>query len=405
MNQYTYTAYDVAGAKHQGEISAVDLRSAQFKIKEMGLIPVKLDVLSALQKSVSSRFQILARIKPGLSDVEFFSSQMAMLLKNGIRIDKALGTTVKTIRNVQFKRAAVQIHNEIRSGIALSRSLEKFPDIFDPMYISIASIGEATGKLAGAFEQIAANLSFRKNVRSKTRQALIYPSVIFMVCVLSIVFIFNFVVPKFEVLFSGMKTLPIYTELLLTISRFFTEYQWWLLGVAIAVPIWVKQMNKIQTVKSLMDMLLINIPVVRYLSYSLENLRFVSSMAILLKSGILLVDALGYAIRSIGNVRVQKQLISARGEVKQGRKLSEALTRTGFLPEIYIGVIEVGEQTGNLTEIFSDMEARFKDDYENRLAAMITLLEPIMILVMGLIVGSVVVIMLLSIVSVNDLNF
>jgi type II secretory pathway component PulF len=219
------------------------------------------------------------------------------------------------------------------------------------------------------------------------------------------VFIFNFVVPKFEILFSGMKTLPIYTEILLTVSRYFTEYQWWILIIVIGIPLWIKQMNRIQAVKSLLDMMLIKIPILRYLSYSLENLRFVSSMAILLKSGILLVDALGYSIRSIGNVRVQKQLLSARGEVKQGKKLSEALARTDFLPDIFIGVIEVGEQTGNLTEIFTDMETRFKDDYENRLSAMITLLEPIMILVMGIIVGSVVVIMLLSIVSVNDLSF
>jgi type II secretory pathway component PulF len=219
------------------------------------------------------------------------------------------------------------------------------------------------------------------------------------------VFIFNFVVPKFEVLFAGMKTLPIYTDILLTVSRYFTQYQWWILILVIGIPLWVKQMKRFQTVKSMLDMLMIKIPVLRYLSYSLENLRFVSSMAILLKSGILLVDALGYSIRSIGNERIQKQLLSARGEVKQGKKLSDALARTGFLPDIFIGVIEVGEQTGNLTEIFTDMENRFKDDYENRLSAMITLLEPIMILVMGIIVGSVVVIMLLSIVSVNDLNF
>jgi len=316
-----------------------------------------------------------------------------------------LGTTVKTIKNLKFKRAVTQIHGDIRSGMALSRALEKFPDIFDPMYVSISSIGEATGKLALAFEQIAANLAFRKNVLSKTRQALIYPSVIFMVCILSIVFIFNFVVPKFEVLFAGMKSLPIYTDILLTVSRVFTQYQWLILVLVVGIPLWVKQMNKIVFVKALLDTLMIKTPVLRYLAYSLENLRFVSSMAILLKSGVLLVDALGYSIRSIGNRRIQMQLLSARDEVRQGKKLSETLARTGFLPDIFIGVIEVGEQTGNLTEIFTDMEDRFKDDYEHRLNGMITLLEPIMILVMGLIVGSVVVIMLLSIVSVNDLNF
>ena len=405
MNQYSYTAYDISGVRHQGEISAGNIQSAQNKIKEMGLVPIKLKSLSALQARVSSKFQILERIKPGLSDVEFFSSQMSLLLKNGIRIDKALETTIKTIRNLKFRRAAIQIHGDIRSGSHLSQALQKFPDIFDPMYISIASIGEATGKLSDAFEQIAANLGFRKSVRSKTRQALIYPSVIFMVCMLSIVFIFNFVVPKFEVLFSGMKTLPVYTDILLTVSRFFTKYQWLIVVLMAGIPIWLKQMNRIPFVKFLMDTLMTKIPVLRYLLYSLENLRFVSSMAILLKSGVLLVDALGYSIRSIGNHTIQKQLQSARDEVKQGRKLSEALLKTGFLPDIFIGVIEVGEQTGNLAEIFNDMENRFKNDYELRLNGMITLLEPIMILVMGLIVGSVVVIMLLSIVSVNDLNF
>ncbi len=405
MQQYNYTAYDTSGVRRQGEVSAVNLESAQAKVKELGLVPVRLEVLSALQNQMSVQFQILQRIKPGLSDVEFFSSQMSLLLKNGIRVDKALGTTIKTIRNLKLKRAATQIHNEIRSGLALSRSLEKFPDIFDPMYVSIASIGEATGKLADAFGQIALSLGFRKSVLSKTRQALIYPAVIFSVCVLSIVFIFNFVVPKFEVLFAGMKKLPVYTEILLTVSRHFTRYQWWILLLVVGIPLWLRQMKRIHLIRVALDMLLIKIPVLRYLSYSLENLRFVSSMAILLKSGVLLVDALNYAIRSVGNYRLQKQLLSARDDVRQGRKLSESLAKTGFLPDIYIGVIEVGEQTGNLTEIFSDMEDRFKENYEQRLNGMITLLEPIMILVMGLIVGSVVVVMLLSIVSVNDINF
>lgn len=405
MQQYNYTAYDSSGVRRQGEISAVNLASAQSKIKELGLVPIKLESPSALETRISLQFQIFQRIKPGLSDVEFFSSQMSLLLKNGIRVDKALGTTVKTIRNLKFKRAATQIHNDIRSGLPLSRALEKFPDIFDPMYISIASIGEATGKLADAFGQIALSLAFRKNLRAKTQQALIYPAVIFMVCVMSIVFIFNFVVPKFEVLFAGMKSLPVYTSILLTASRYFTRYQWWILALVVGIPLWLRQMKRIYFIRVAVDMLLIKIPVLRYLSYALENLRFVSSMAILLKSGVLLVDALNYAIRSVGNHRLQKQLQSARDDVRQGKKLSESLARTGFLPDIYIGVIEVGEQTGNLMEIFTDMENRFKDNYEQRLNGMITLLEPVMILVMGLIVGSVVVVMLLSIVSVNDINF
>jgi type II secretory pathway component PulF len=155
----------------------------------------------------------------------------------------------------------------------------------------------------------------------------------------------------------------------------------------------------------MIDRLLLNIPVVRPLCYTLENFRFSSSLAILLKSGVVLSDAFDYAVRSIGNVFLQKQLMLVTKEIKQGQKLSAAMAKTGFLPDIFEGLLEVGEQTGNLGEVFSEIETRMRDRYEDSVTSLITLIEPVMILVMGLIVGSVVVVMLLSMVSISDIDF
>jgi len=260
-------------------------------------------------------------------------------------------------------------------------------------------IGEATGRLADAFSELSANLAFHKEVASKTRQALIYPCVIFIVCILSVVFLFNFVVPRFETLFSRMANPPLATQMLLHLSWFFRKTQWGFLAGAFVLPI------RNPVFRSMGDELMLRLPISRKLAYTLENLRFASSMSILLHNGVLLVDALEYAIQSIGNHQIRKRLLTVRNEVKQGQRLSDAMNRTGFLPDIYSGVLEVGEQAGNLVDVFRDMEQRTRTSYEQSLTNLITLIEPVMIVVMGGVVGSIVVVMLLSIVSLQQMPF
>jgi type II secretory pathway component PulF len=147
------------------------------------------------------------------------------------------------------------------------------------------------------------------------------------------------------------------------------------------------------------------LPLVKNLSHTLENLRFASALSILLANGVTLSDGLEHAIEAVSNKHIKKRLTSVKSRVRQGESLSETLASVGFLPAAFDGLVEVGEQTGDLKEIFQEMESRLKINYENQVAALITLIEPAMILLMGLIVGSIVVALLLSIVSVNDIVF
>lgn len=403
MKKFVYTAYDGAGARHQGELSAINTESAKFKLKELGLIPVKIAHVDIAANKVNEFLQFNRR--PRFADVEILTSQLSLLLKNGIKIDRALETAKKGIKNNRLAKIVDKVCDDVRRGTPLSVSFEKNPDVFDPLYVSIVRIGEATGRLADVFADLAANLNFRQKISVKTRQAMIYPSIIFIVCVLSVLFIFNFIVPKFMVLFSSMENLPIYTDILLGVSDIFRRYQFIMLIAIVGFSILMVRIRKKDRFRRLMDVVILRIPITRQLCYTLENLRFTSSLAILLKSGVVLAEALDYALRSIGNIFLRKQLMIVKDEIKQGRKFSAAMAKTGFLPDVFDGLMEVGEQTGNISEVFSEMEKRLRSLYEERVTALITIIEPIMILFMGLIVGSVVVVMLLSMVSINDINF
>lgn len=403
MREFTYTAYDETGGRRQGEITAASLESARFKLKERGLVPVQVDHVDATADRISTFLRFNRR--PGSADVEILTSQLSLLLGNGIKIDRALENARKGIKNNRLRKIVSQVYEDIKRGTPLSLALEKNPDVFDPLYVSVVRIGETTGRLGDIFSQLAANLSFKQKVAAETRQAMIYPAIISLVCLLSVLFILNFIVPKFSVLFSSMKNLPIYTDILLKASHICRKYQLVIPGAAAGLFFLAARLKKKAYFKKQLDILVLKVPVVRRLCYTLENLRFTSSLSILLKSGVVLSEALDYAVQSVGNLAIRKQLLIVKNEIKQGGKFSEAMTRTGFLPEIFAGLLEVGEQTGNLAEVFSEMEQRLKSQYEGQVANLITIIEPLMIIFMSLVVGSIVAIMLLSMVSVNDINF
>ncbi|MBN1225976.1 MAG: type II secretion system F family protein [Deltaproteobacteria bacterium] len=403
MGKFIYVAYNNSGVRQEGELSVNDIEAAKYKLRDLGLIPV---TINETGKPVSRVFDVVSlRRRPGFSDIELLTSQLSLLLKNGIKIDRALETVKKGIKNKILEKAVNKIYAEVRRGMPLSSAMEGFPDFFPPMYTGIVRVGEATGKLPYVFENLALNLNFQQKIRSKMRQAIIYPTVIFFVCLLTIIFLFNFIIPKFSSIFVSMKDLPLYTDFLLMFSSFFRRYQFIMLGGIIVILAIGTRAKRAQQVHAIVDMLSIRLPLIKQLSYAVENLRFVSSLAILLKSGVMLTEALDYAVKSINNSFLRRTLLVLKGDVRQGKQLSESIAKTGFLPDIFKGIIEAGEKTGSLPDVFSELEGRLKTIYEERVNILITILEPAMIIFMGLVVGSVVVVMLLSMVSVSDISF
>jgi len=405
MQSFQYKAYDKAGAVQQGDITALSMESARQKLKDQGLTPVAVHLRVETDTTLDRLLRRGGSRRPGLDEIEFWTSQMALLLHNGVKVDRALGIARKTVAGRQLKDITTRIYEEVRTGTPMGSALRRHPEVFDGLFVGVVDIGEATGRLAEAFTELSTNLSFRKAMASRTRQAMAYPGVIMGVCLLSVVFIFNFVVPRFEPLFRKMADPPLATRLLLQTADLFTRYQWVGLVVLILSPFLLLRLVKIPASRLVLDNLALRMPITRRLVYTAANLRFASAMAMMLNSGVLLADALGYAVATIGNSGIRHRLITLRESVRRGTPLSEAMARTEFLPKTYEGIIDVGEEAGRMAEVFKDMEVRMRTEYEQRLTSLITFIEPLMIIGMGILVGGIVVIMILSTVSLNEISF
>ena len=338
------------------------------------------------------------------ADVEQSTNQLATLLENGLRINDAVEILIDTAPSPALANVWQLVFSDVQAGTSLYQALSKFPESFDILYLEMTNIAENTGTLPKVFRSLADNLAFQRDLKSKTIQALIYPLIIFMVCLSAIFAIFNFVIPNMESVFASAKNLPGYTQWLLDSSHFVSENNLLILltlvGFVVAiVTLW----NQASTRTTLLSFIA-RLPLLGTMFDKAEQIRFCSAMSLTLQSGLNLSDSLLLSIKTLSSISNKQQLEQARLKVDTGAPLAKSLTDSHFLDRISLSLIKVGEQSGTLDHSFSEVTRRAKSDFESWMMKMTSLLEPLLIMVMGAIVGGVVVVMLLSIVSVNDLS-
>ena len=297
------------------------------------------------------------------------------------------------------------MHDAVRSGESLSDARATENEVFNSLYINLVQLGESSGTLPKIFARLAEDIKFQSELKSKITQALTYPAAIFLVCIFCIVFIFNYIVPQMSGLFEGMPEIPTYTAFLLGASAWMISYQWLLLvgisGLVLGVMAALKTRSGARRIN---DGLML-VPGIRNVSILIERIRFNSAIAMMLEAGILIDRCLEMAVGSVKNKSVQQDLIVAKNRVKKGDTLSNALRASPLFPDFALSLIEVGEESGHLEPVFSELSSRSRREFESWVDRMTSLLEPLLILFMGGVVGGVVVTMLLSIVSVNDVGF
>jgi type II secretory pathway component PulF len=277
--------------------------------------------------------------------------------------------------------------------------------VFNPLYLNLVRLGEATGTLPTIFSRLAEDIKFQSELRQRVSQALVYPGVILFVCVLCILFVFNYIVPQMSGLFDGMPEIPFYTEMLLSSSEWVIRYQWLVfMGIFFAsflLMVGLRDPNKARRI----DGLVMRLPGLSKFITLTERIRFNTAIALTLESGVLIDRSLEMAVGSVKNRQLKAGLILAKDRVKKGDSLSRALATSPIYDEVSLSLVEVGEESGELGAVFGEISSRSRREFESSVQRMTSLLEPALILVMGGIVGGVVVVMLLSIVSVNDVGF
>jgi len=401
MAFYKYQAYDSEGKKYDDEIEADSEKDALVLLHKNNLFvsTIKLKIQQG-----NTEFGLLNASTINLKQLGYLTSELGLLLKNGVKIDKGLSILSHNNTTGPINELLTSLLSDIRNGMALSESMQKQENVFTPLYINLVKLGEASGNLPNIFEQLSKDLYFQQELKEKIIQALTYPIIIFTVCLLCILFVFNYIVPQMSGLFAGMTDLPNYTIVLLSLSDWFRKYQFLLLISTPILFIFLYKMRKNSRWQMRYYALAMRLPFIKSIMINAEQIRFNSSLAMMSDAGVALDKAMLLSAQSVRNLNLKQELLSAQQKIRKGAKLSETLSKSPLYPSFSVSLLEVGEESGDLGPVFDELSTRAKSEFQSAIKKVTTILEPLLILVMGGIVGSVVVTMLLSIISVNDIG-
>jgi type II secretory pathway component PulF len=403
QEQFHYTGFDAAGSAVDGTVDAASLAQARAELRDRKIL------VSEIRPAAESRNWReslgLGEQKIGLGQLEIITAELALLLENGVRIDRGLEILRRGSSNPSTRRLLGELLESLKKGNQLSVAAAESPQVFDPLYVNLLALGEASGRLADVFRSLADDLGFRRDVRQKVITAVTYPLVILTVCIISLLFIFNFVVPNLASLFEGYAELPWYTNALMGTSAFMQRYQLLLGGVLVAIVVGVFYLPRWPALQIAWHEFAAGAPVLGASIAMVERIRLTGGMAMMLEAGVPVDRALQLASSSIKSTPIKRELVVALAKLRQGEGISSVLRQTRLFPDFYASLLEVGEESGALAPVFTEIARRSRQGFAEWTQRFTSLLEPALILFMGLMVGAVVVVIMLSITAITGAAF
>lgn len=392
MPLFRYKAKTSEGVLLEEVIEATDHKAVITHLQSKGCFP--LTIAEEKKRSAVVSF----RRRPGLNELVVFSRQMAELLKGGLSLSRALELAAKQTENQDFKVIISDVREKLQKGSSFSVALAEHGNVFNPLYTGIVKAGEAGGSMEQSMERIASYLKQELELRAKIKTAMAYPLAMLFVGVLTVVFLLMFVIPKFTILFSDVEhVLPLPTRVLMAMSSIVSH--WWLIILtgAILLAVLLKRYSVSPAGRYALDKIKIGFPVVGTVVREEMTVRFTRTLGILLANGIPMDNALDMVKRAVGNEIFSADIERIHGEIKTGRGLVESLAASKTFPPVLSDLIAAGEEVGSLENSLQEISSTYESRVENNLRAATSLLEPAIILLMGLVVGFIVVAMLLPI--------
>ena len=409
MATYSYKATDSAGKIVTGVLEADEEKKVVAELQTRGLIPIRIAPAKGNGKrfgmNVSEQFLGLFQ---GVSskDVMAFTQDLATLLEAGLPVDRALSLLIESAEKERFKMVVKNILKTVQGGGYLSDALAKHPKAFTSFYVSMVRAGEAGGVLEAVLSRLGEFLESAQELKDYIKSAMVYPVFLVGVGGVSIIILLTFVIPKFSIIFSDMgQTIPLSTQFLLGISHLLQSYWWAILAVLGTGYFFLRKYLKTPAGRLKFDRKKMTFPVVGELIKKIEVARFARTLGTLTKSGVPILQALMLVKDIMGNKVVSAAMGNVYTRVKEGDRLSKPLRDTGIFPPLAIQMITVGEETGRLDRMLLRVAESYEKMVRNTVKRLISLLEPTMILAMGLVVGFVVVSMLMAVFSMNEMPF
>jgi len=341
---------------------------------------------------------------PGLKDVSNFTNQLAVMIKAGISIRAALDGISDQTENPKFKEILVQVRKDVESGKSFSEALSKYPKTFSPLYINMVKASELSGSFGHMLERIVEYLNAQLETRQMVVGAMIYPCIIFVMAIGTTIFLLLFVVPQFVTIFKGHEhILPAPTKVLLFLSKFMKTY-WYFLLIGAGAAAWsFFTMIHTQWGRLWWDKVKLTVPLFKKMFRALYITRSLHTMGELVNAGVPMLDTLAITADISGNQLYRRMWRAVYASVKQGKKISQPLTKSPLLPRAVVQMIAAGEESGKLGETLDSVSKFYNKELKATIKAVTSMIEPLMIICMGGIVGFIAMSIILPIFKMSQL--
>lgn len=410
MPVYQYRGYRNDGGSAAGIVDAENVKVARLKLRKEGVFPT--DVVEQGQPSVRQQEggQTRTTLRTGRSatlsahDLALLTRQFATLLVAGLPLVEALGVLVEQAEKKPTKALLAEIREEVRGGKALSVVLETYGKDFSPIYVHMVRAGEASGALDQILFRLAEFLEKQLALKAKVTNATLYPALMLFVGLLVLFFLMAFVVPKITAVFTSMKqALPWPTIVLMSISQFFADYWLLLVGFAVACIFFIRRFIHTEKGRMVADRVTLRLPLIGDVARMVSISRLTGTLATMLASGVQLLDALDVSKRVMNNRVLEETVEGARQNIREGETIADPLKRSGEFPALVTHMIAVGERSGDMEEMLRRVSQIYDGEVERVITRLTSLLEPVMILAMGIIVFFIVVAILLPIFEMGQM--
>lgn len=405
MPVYEYAALNKKGRTKTGVIDAESPAAARKKLRSSNIFPVSIKESSKiLEKKLSQslNFTLFTRVKP--AEVAMLTRQLATLVGAGFPLVSALETLTPLSKSQGFKRILTQIKDSIVEGNSFAESLLAYPAVFPPLYSNMVAAGESSGTLEIVLERLAEIYEKQQALKNRIQAALAYPVLMGLIGMVVLFILMTFIVPSISGMFANMNhDLPLPTRVLIQVSDFSKNYWWVVILLAGLSGLALRTFKRTVKGRWIFDRTILMIPLFGQLIKKLAVARFTRTLGSLLENGVTLLTALDIVKNIISNVLLSEAIADAIEAVGKGQGLSEALDEAKVFPVLAIQMILVGEQSGKLEKMLNKIADVYENEVEANVMSMTALLEPLMILVMGVLVGFIVLCICLPIFEINKL--
>jgi type II secretory pathway component PulF len=426
MPEFTYQALDKSGKTTTGTIAARDSTDAAVKVRALGVFPTRIGTgngaaatngthvaetkngkhapAAKFADTSADKAPVTSGKKLGRLLVLLFTREMADLLDAGLPMDRAFSVLIDQTDNEPMKAMLVKMQGEIRAGQPLSEALSKYPREFPPLYSNMVRAGEVSGQLAAVMTRLADFMEKEAVRRSQVMAALSYPMVLVAVAVSAVIFLLTFIIPKLSGVFSDLgNELPLPTVLLLGLSAFIIHYWWAIILTVVGIVVSLRNWLNTASGARVFDDVRMKMPYFGLLAQKIVAARLARTLGTLLAGGVPILESLDITASALGNVVATEALIEARNGVRQGEMLNESMSRTGTFLPVVMHMTAVGEETGRLPAMLIRTSETLDFEVDTTMRKLTSMLEPLIVVVMGAFVGFVVLSILLPIFKVNSL--